>query len=341
MGKGAQKGIAFAPGFNIFRYNIQKGALMAVDLADTNDPHIIKPPSYKSSTLEKRAPLVATGLSLILAVIKLTVGLMSGSVALLASAVDSIMDMFVSVFNFLAIRLSDRSPDEQFPFGYGKVEALAATLEGLVVMGSGLFILYEAVHKLIARESVTHLGTSIAVMIVSIIIVGGLVAFLSYVVKKTGNMVIRADLLHYKTDLYSNGAVLLSLAIIYFTDWYWIDILFGVGIGLYIMREAYELVEEGVKVLLDVSLPKEEVERIIEIVKYDPDVHGFHFLKTRYAGKYKFVEMHIVLVPDILLLHAHRIADSIEERIKKIDPESRWHIMIHLDPYDDSAMHDV
>ena len=314
---------------------------MAVDLVDTHDPHIIKPPKHKSSTLEKRAPLVATGLSLILAIIKLTVGIMSGSVALLASAVDSIMDMFVSVFNFLAIRLSDRSPDEQFPFGYGKVEALAATLEGLVVMGSGFFILYESVRKLIHKEPVSHIDVSIAVMLVSIIIVGALVAFLSYVVKKTNNMVIKADLLHYKTDLYSNGAVLLSLAIIYFTDWYWVDVLFGSAIGIYIIKEASELVTEGVKVLLDVSLPKEEVDRIIEIVKKDHRITDFHYLKTRYAGKYKFVEIHIVLVPDIQLLQAHRIADSIEDKIKEIDPERKWHILIHLDPYDDSQMHDL
>ncbi len=313
---------------------------MAVDLVDSHDPHIVKPPSHKSTKLEKRAPLVATGLSLILAIIKLTVGLMSGSVALLASAVDSIMDMFVSVFNFLAIRLSDRSPDEQFPFGYGKIEALAATLEGLVVMGSGLFILYESLQKFIHKESVTHIDLSIMVMVISIIIVGGLVAFLNYVVKKTNNMVIKADLLHYKTDLYSNSAVLLSLAIIYYTDWYWVDILFGGAIGIYIIKEAYELVEEGVKVLLDVSLPKEEVDKIIEIVEKDRRVTGFHYLKTRYAGKFKFVELHIVLVPDIQLLQAHRIADAIEDKIKEIDPESKWHILIHLDPYDDSDIHD-
>ncbi len=311
---------------------------MAVDLVTSHDPHFQKP-TYKSTKLEKRAPLVATGLSLILAIIKLTVGIMSGSVALLASAVDSIMDMFVSVFNFLAIRLSDRSPDDQFPFGYGKIEALAATLEGLVVMGSGFFILYESIQKFIHKESMTHIPLSVAVMLISITIVGGLVAFLAYVVKKTNNMVIKADLLHYKTDLYSNGAVLLSLAIIYFTDWYWVDILFGGAIGIYIIKEAYELVEEGTRVLLDVSLPEEEVAKIIDIVKNDPDVTDFHFLKTRYAGKYKFVEIHLVLTPDILLLHAHRIADSIEEKIKEIDPESQWHIIIHLDPYDDSDMH--
>jgi len=154
-------------------------------------------------------------------------------------------------------------------------------------------------------------------------------------------MVIKADLLHYKTDLFSNGAVLLSLAIIYFTDWHWVDILFGAGIGIYIIKEAYELVSEGVRVLLDISLPKEEVDEIIHIVNTNNNVKGFHFLKTRYAGKFKFVEMHIVLTPDIILLQAHRIADALEEKIKQIDLNSKWHVMIHLDPYDDSEMHDI
>ncbi len=313
---------------------------MAVDFVKDKDPHIIKV-ERKSTPLEKKAPLVATAVSLFLAIIKLIFGVVSGSVALLASAVDSIMDMFVSVFNFLAIRLSDRSPDEKFPFGYGKVEALAAAFEGLVVTVSGFYIIYEGVMKIIHKESVEKIGSSIVVMVVSIITVGFLVWFLSYVHKKTGNMVIKADLLHYKTDLFSNSAVLLSLGIIYFTDWFWIDAIFGIAIGIYIVREAFELIEEGVFVLLDASLPEDEVKKIEEIITHDRRVSDFHFLKTRQAGKVKFVEVHIVLKPDISLLEAHKIGDSIEDKIREIDKEYIWHILIHLDPFDDSQMHDL
>ena len=313
---------------------------MAVNFVKDKDPHIVKI-EKKSTPLEKKAPLVATAVSLFLAIIKLFFGIVSGSVALLASAVDSIMDMFVSVFNFLAIRLSDRSPDDKFPFGYGKVEALAAAFEGLVVTVSGFYIIYEGVVKIIRNEPVEKVGSSIAVMIISIITVGFLVWFLSYVHRKTGNMVIKADLLHYKTDLFSNSAVLLSLGIIYFTDWFWIDAFFGIAIGIYIVKEAFELIREGVFVLLDASLPEEEVSEIENIIKEDERVSDFHFLKTRQAGKVKFVEVHIVLNPDISLLDAHKIGDDIEERIKKIDKEYIWHVLIHLDPYDDSQMHDV
>ena len=292
-----------------------------------------------NSKLEKNAPLVATTLSLVLAVVKLIVGLMSGSVALLASAMDSIMDMFVSVFNFLALRISDKKPTDEFSYGYGKVEAIVATLEGLLVFGSGLFIIYEAVKKLLNGEEVTHLGLSMGVMLFSLVVVFGLVSFLAYVVKKTNNLVIKADLLHYKTDLYSNSAVLVSLVIIYFTDFFWIDVVFGLAIGVYILKEASELIKEGVEVLLDVSLDKEEVQKIIDVIKSDKDVEDYHFLKTRHAGKFKFVEVHLVLGRDKSLMEAHVIADRVEDKIKELDPESNWHIMIHLDPVDDSAAH--
>ncbi len=294
----------------------------------------------QNSSLEKNAPLVATSLSLILAVVKLSVGLMSGSVALLASAMDSIMDMFVSIFNFLALKISDKKPTDEFSYGYGKVEAIVATLEGLLVLGSGLYIIYEAIKKYFNKEIVTHVDLSIYVMIFSLIIVFVIVAFLSYVVKKSNNLVIKGDLLHYKTDLFSNSAVLLSLVIIYFTKWYWIDVVFGLAIGVYIAKESFELIREGVEVLLDASLPKEEVEKIKHIIRTTRGISDFHFLKTRHAGKFKFVEVHIVLDNHHISLHdAHIIADRVEDAIKTIDDKANWHIMIHLDPVDDSEGH--
>ena len=293
----------------------------------------------KNSSLEKNAPLVATSLSLVLAVVKLSVGLMSGSVALLASAMDSIMDMFVSIFNYMALKISDKKPTDEFSYGYGKVEAIVATLEGLLVFGSGGFILYEGVKKFISKDVVTHLELSIGVMIFSLVLVGVIVGFLSYVVKRTNNLVIKGDLLHYKTDLFSNSAVLLSLFIIYLTDFFWIDAVFGVIIGIYIMIEASELIKEGIEVLLDVSLPKDEVKKIVEVFEKSDDVLDFHFLKTRHAGKFKFVEAHLVLGDDKSLVEAHEISDEIEEAIKELDSESNWHIILHLDPYDDSKIH--
>lgn len=293
----------------------------------------------KNSALEKNAPLVATFLSLLLAIVKLTVGLMSGSIALLASAIDSIMDMFISVINYLALKISDKGPNDEFQYGYGKIEAIVATIEGVLIFSSGIYIIYMAVQNYIDQVKVAHLELSIGVMIFSLIIVFILVSFLSYVVKKSNNLVIKADMLHYKTDLYSNGAVLITLGIVYFSGIDWIDSLFGVLIGLYIINEAKELIKEGGEVLLDKGLDENEIKDIKEVFNEDKDVEAFHFLKTRESGKYKFVEVHLVVGRYISLMDAHVIADRVEGKIASLDKERNWHIMVHLDPVDDSLAH--
>jgi cation diffusion facilitator family transporter len=295
--------------------------------------------SIKNSTLEKNAPLVATFLSLMLAIVKLSVGVISGSVALLASAIDSIMDMFISIINFLALKVSDRKPNDNYQYGYGKVEAIVTTIEGVLIFGSGIYIIYEAINNYITKEVVTYLELSIFVMVFSIVTVFVLVQFLSYVVKKSNNLVIKADLLHYKTDLYSNAAVLFTLLVVYLSGLDWVDSLFGILIGAYIIKESMGLIKEGLEVLLDRSLETNEVKAIEDIFVADKGVEGFHFLKTRYAGKYKFVEVHLVIDRDISLMDAHIVSDRVESKIESLDESKNWHIMIHLDPVDDSDGH--
>jgi cation diffusion facilitator family transporter len=295
--------------------------------------------SIKNSTLEKNAPLVATFLSLMLAIVKLSVGVISGSVALLASAIDSIMDMFISIINFLALKVSDRKPNDNYQYGYGKVEAIVTTIEGVLIFGSGIYIIYEAINNYIKKEIVAYLELSIFIMVFSIVTVFALVQFLSYVVKKSNNLVIKADLLHYKTDLYSNAAVLFALLVVYLSGLDWVDSLFGIFIGVYIIKESVGLIKEGLEVLLDRSLETNEVKAIEDIFVADKGVEGFHFLKTRYAGKYKFVEVHLVVDRDISLMDAHIVSDRIEGSIQDLDESKNWHIMIHLDPVDDSDGH--
>ncbi len=290
-------------------------------------------------TLQKSATVVASIVAGILVVIKLVVGILSGSAAVLASAIDSILDIFVSMFNYFALSKAEKAPSEKFNYGLGKIEALAAVIEGTIITVSGLFIFYKGVSNIITHKEIGYLGNSIFVMVVSIILTGGLVIFLNRVYEKTKNMVVKSDALHYKTDLFSNSAVLLSLAIIYFTNWHWIDGIFGIAIAVYIIKEAFELIKEGTLMLLDVSLEDEIVEKIKEIITKQPEVTGYHFLKTRKSGGDNFVDVHIVFTPDISLLEAHRVSDRIEEEIKKIEPDARWHFTIHLDPYDDFEMH--
>ena len=289
-------------------------------------------------TLQKKATVISSLTAIILIIIKLTIGIISGSVAVLASAIDSVLDLVVSAFNYFAINTSEKPADDDFNYGRGKIEALAAVIEGTVITMSGIFIFYEAIKKAYHKEIVTNLDSSIIVMIVSLVLTFALVAFLNYVAKKTDNMVIKADALHYKTDVYSNGVILISLAIIYFTDFYLIDSIMGVVISLYIIYSAYEIIKDGVLVLLDRALDEKTVQDIKDIIRDEKKVNDYHFLKTRNSANTNFVDVHLVFDSDISLFEAHRIADRVEDNIRDLSKNDKWVINTHLDPYDDSEM---
>ncbi|MRI83060.1 MAG: cation transporter [Nitratiruptor sp.] len=288
-------------------------------------------------SLQKSATIVASIVAGILVLVKLAVGILSGSAAVLASAIDSILDIAVSMFNYFALSKAEKAPSERFNYGLGKIEALAAVIEGTIITISGLFILYKGILNILEERQIEYLGSSIAVMVISIVLTAGLVLFLNRVYEKTKNMVIKSDALHYKTDLLSNSAVLLSLILVQLTGWHWIDGLFGIAIAIYIIKEAFELIREGTLMLLDVALEEELVQRIKGILTSHPRITSYHYLKTRRSGGTNFVDVHLVFDdPQIPLVEAHQISDTIEAEIRSLDPKSRWEITIHLDPYDDT-----
>ncbi len=284
---------------------------------------------------QKRATVVSTTVATLLVFVKLTIGIASGSVAVLASAIDSLLDMAVSMFNFFAIKKSEEDPDDFYHYGKGKIQAIASVIEGTIITISGIYIIYVAIEKLMQGSETKLLTPSILAMLFSIVVTYFLVTYLLRIAEETDNLVIKADALHYKTDLWSNAAVLVSLALVYLTDLHAIDAVFGLGIGLYIIYSAYEIIVEGIEILLDKSLDGEMVAQIGEIISSHPEVTSYHWLKTRTDGITNFVEFHMVLRPNMLLLEAHRIADEVEDRIMKLDPKRRWMITPHFDPYDD------
>jgi len=291
--------------------------------------------------LEKKATVASSSVAALLVFLKLAVGILSGSIAILASAIDSLLDLTVSLFNYFALHNSEKTPDEQFHFGRSKLEPLAAVIEGTIISLSALFILYEAIAKIIHPEDMRHMSEGIAVMIASFVITGFLVAFLNYVAKKTKNMVIRADALHYKTDLFSNGAVLFALVAIHYTGEQLIDPILGIAIAVYMIYSAIPIVKEGVLMLLDVALPQEDVDKIIEIIETEPQITNYHYLRTRVSGSHIFISFHAVFNVSISLYDAHTIADKVELKIKQLfDEDKKLHILIHMDPYDDADINE-
>jgi cation diffusion facilitator family transporter len=287
-------------------------------------------------SLPRLATTIATFSAFVLAISKVIIGVMTGSVAVIASAIDSLLDMVISIFNNIAVRVSESKPNTKFNYGKGKIEGLAALFEGLFISASGLYIIYEGIMKIIHHEPIVKINWSIYVMVFSMAVTFALVTFLAYVVKKTNHLVIKSDLLHYKTDLITNGAVLISLIVVKITGWYYIDFILSIIIGIYIIKEASEIVKEGFEILLDVSLDFETVEKIKEIIRKEPLVLDYHCLRTRKSGHRNFVDVHLVLTPDMKLKLAHTIIENVEEKIRKLDPDKKWIINIHADPYDDS-----
>jgi len=292
--------------------------------------------------LEKKATVVSTSVATLLVLIKLTVGILSGSVAILASAIDSLLDLTVSLFNYFALHKAEQNPDEKFHFGKSKLEPLAAVIEGTIISMSALFILYEALMKITHSHKIEMLTESMGVMIASIVITALLVAFLNYVAKKTNNMVIKADALHYKTDLFSNSAVLIAIAAVYFTGITLIDPVLGIFISIYMIYSAFPIMKEGILMLLDVAIPEEEIAMIEEILQNEKEINGYHYLKTRAAGSNVFISVHVVLSPEMKLYDAHLIGDRIEVKIRKAFENigKKAHILIHLDPYDDAQINE-
>lgn len=291
-------------------------------------------------TLQKKATIISSSTATVLIVIKLFIGILSGSVAVLASAIDSVLDLIVSAFNYFAISKAEQPANKKFNYGKGKIEALAAVIEGTVITVSGLFIFYSAIKKAIYHEPLEHLENSIIVMIISLVLTIALVIFLNYVAKKTRSMVVKSDALHYKTDVLSNGAILVSLVIIQVTGFELIDSIMGVIISIYIIHSAYEIIKDGVYILLDASLDEEIVESIKNIILGEKEISDFHYLKTRKSANTNFVDVHLVFSPGISLMRAHHAGDRIEEKIKELIPDGEWVINAHLDPYDDSEMND-
>lgn len=285
--------------------------------------------------IQQKATIIATTTAFFLAILKLSVGIFSGSIAILASAIDSLLDMGISIFNFVAVKNSWKDPDDQFNYGRGKIEALAAFLEGIIIAMAGIFIAYESVSRIIYRKPVGDIGIGVVVMIISVIVTGWLVGYLESVAKKTKSIVIASDALHYKTDLLSNLAILVGLILVAWLGWNYIDAIIGIGIAIYIAFSAFDIVKKWFLLLLDVSLDEMHVVNILDILDNHKELSDYHNFRSRESGGVKFVEAHLVFHENISLLDAHRVSHEIEDEIRKLDTDSEWSILFHLDPYDD------
>lgn len=287
------------------------------------------------------APVVAGAVAIILAIVKFIVGITSGSLAVLSSAIDSMLDCLVSALNYFALKKSNANPNDKFNFGYGKVEALVALFEGAFIVGIAVFICYSSVQKLLNGAKSVETTSAMLVMVISMVLTGLLVLYLRRVYKKTGNLIIKADALHYKTDLLTNLAIFIALFVIWITGYDVVDAIFGIVVSIYIAFSAFGLVKEGVYILLDGALPSDVVRAIIDILNSKEDVKSYHYLKTRKSGEKSFFSVHLVFDPNISLSKAHKVAGDIESDIKSKFSTQKWVFDTHFDIEDDRDKEEI
>jgi len=276
--------------------------------------------------LATRASL-AVALFLILG--KAGVWLLTGSLSVLASLVDSGLDAAASLLNLVAVRFSLKSADSDHPFGHGKAESLAGLGQALLIGCSALFVVVRAVERFKHPQPLAEIGVGIAVMLAAIVITFWLVTFQRRVVARTGSTAIKADSLHYSSDLYTNLGTVLVLALAGL-GWNWLDPLVGVLIALVVIYSAWQIGYESIQMLLDCHLSAGAEAEIARLALAHEKVLGVHDIRTRRSGQTRIVQLHLEMAGELTLAEAHQATKEVELRIRAITPQAD--IIIHQDP---------
>ncbi|ACR70933.1 CDF family cation-efflux pump FieF [Edwardsiella ictaluri] len=279
--------------------------------------------------LVKVAALSATVIASILLILKILAWWHTGSVSLLASLVDSLVDIAASLTNLLVIRYALQPADKDHTFGHGKAESLAALAQSMFICGSALFLFLTGFQHLLKPEPMNDPGAGMWVTAFALVCTLALVTFQRWVVRRTQSQAVRADMLHYQSDVLMNGAILISLGL----SWYGVaraDALFALGIGAYILYSALRMGYDAVQSLLDRALSSEERHQIIRIVREHRGVLGVHDLRTRQSGPTRFIQLHLEMDDTLPLVDAHAIADGVEHDLLQHFPAAD--VIIHQDP---------
>jgi ferrous-iron efflux pump FieF len=279
---------------------------------------------------KRRATYASVSVAVTLVIFKTAAWLATDSVALLSSLIDSLTDVGASLVIMLAVRQAVQPADREHRFGHGKAEALAGLAQAAFVGGSGLFLLGEAVGRILNPPPLQNVGWGVAVMIVSVLLTFGLIIYQRGVIRRTGSLAITADAFHYTTDLASNLAVAAALLVTTTFGWSYADPLVALGIVTYMGVGAFSIGSRAVDDLMDRELPDGERQRIREIALAVPGVISVHDLRTRSSGSDKFIQIHLELPRDLQLLQAHEISDQVMYNVEAAFPQSE--VLVHQDP---------
>ena len=284
----------------------------------------------RRTLLIKSASYASLGVALSLVLLKAWGWQETASVSLLSSLADSVLDVFASAITFWAVRYSLSPADTDHRFGHGKSEGLAALVQALIIAGSGLYVCYEAISRIFTPREITAPEIGLGVSIIATAATVLLVWLQRYVGRKTGSVAIKADAMHYQTDLIINLGVGLAIILTSWTGFTIIDPLVGMIIAIVVLNSVFGIANHSLEILLDHEIPLEDRRTIEDMALAHPDVRGFHDMRTRFGGSHYIVQFHLELDADITLRRSHEILDDVEAQVIRRYPGCE--ILIHADP---------
>jgi cation diffusion facilitator family transporter len=285
--------------------------------------------SPEHARLLRLATRASLAVASILIVAKAVAWWLSGSVSLLAGLTDSLLDGAASFLNLLAVHYALRPADDDHRYGHGKAEALSGMAQALFIAVSAFLIGFQAIERIQHPQPLGAPGLGILVMVLSIALTVMLLMFQHKVVKETGSAAIRADSLHYRSDLLLNASIMIALGLAFY-GYDQLDAYFGLVIALYILWSAISIARETISVLMDAELDPSVSARMLELAQNVPGVLGAHDLRTRISGNHWFVQLHLELPGELTLSVAHDLCEQVERAIMAEFPKSE--VLVHADP---------
>jgi ferrous-iron efflux pump FieF len=280
--------------------------------------------------LMRLATYASVATASVLIVAKIVAYLLTDSVSMLSTLLDSVLDAAASLVNLVAVRHALTPADREHRFGHGKAEALAGLGQSAFIAGSAMFLLFEASHRLVTPQPVENGMVGVGVMLFSMVVTVLLVLFQRHVIRRTQSVAISADSLHYVGDVAVNLAVLAALVLSSQFGWNRTDPIFAVGVAFYIVFTAWQIARGAFDMLMDREMPDEDRARIRTIALSNPRVRNLHDLRTRRSGPNRFIQMHLEMDGAMSLVEAHALADEVEIAILREFPDAE--VIIHEDP---------
>jgi cation diffusion facilitator family transporter len=264
-----------------------------------------------------------------LIIMKLAVGIISGSVSIISEAIHSSMDLIAAMIAFFSVRVSDNPPDSRHPYGHGKIENISGVIEALLIFVAAIWIIAEAIKKLMGEAiELDSIGIGSVIMLISAIVNILVSRRLYKVARETHSVALEADALHLKTDVYTSLGVSVGLGLIMITGINWLDPVVAILVALFIIRESYILLKRAFTPLLDEAWDNDEIDDLEKTLN-ELNVN-YHGLRTRIAGNYRFIDLHMDLPKDLSVESAHNYCDMIEEKLTV--KYQNLNVTIHVEP---------